>query len=68
MGLGLDSTVSSGDGFEDLGVDRIMTHSTDRSEDDLNPGQQDDYFDEDLAIAGHAPKSSPVPADLQNQG
>ncbi len=45
-----------------------MTHATDRLEDDINPGQQDDYFDEDLAIAGHAPKSSPVPADLQNQG
>jgi len=51
MGLGLDSTASSGDGFEDLGVDDIMTHATGRWEDDLNPGQQDDYFDEDLAAS-----------------
>ncbi len=45
-----------------------MTHASDRLEDDINPEQQDDYFDEALAIAGHAPKSSPVSADLQNQG
>ena len=44
-----------------------MTHSTGWLEDDINPGQQDDYFDEDLASAGHAPKSNAVPADLQNQ-
>lgn len=33
-----------------------MTRSH-RQEDYLNQGQQDDYFDEDLATAGHAPQT-----------
>lgn len=51
MGLGVDSAASSGDGLEDLGVDCIMTHSTGRLEDDINPEPQDDYFAEDLAAS-----------------
>lgn len=33
-----------------------MTHATGRLEDDINPGQQDDYFDEDLAASDRPPQ------------
>jgi len=37
-------------------------------EDYTNQGQQDDYFDQDLAIAGHEPRPHAVPAEVKNQG
>ena len=45
-----------------------MTYSTDDLEDYRNQGQQDDYFDQDLAIAGHVSNPHTVPAEVQNQG
>jgi hypothetical protein len=41
-----------------------MTYSADRYDNYINQGQQDDYFDRDLAIAGHEPK---VAASQENQ-
>lgn len=47
-----------------------MTYSNDRLEDYINQGQQDDRFNEDLTIAGHAPQesSSTVNDEYLNQG
>ena len=45
-----------------------MTYSNDRQEDYINQGQQDDYFDKDLNIAGHAPQESAVNDEYLNQG
>lgn len=50
-----------------------MTYSSDRPDNDDNQGQQDDYFEQDLAIAGHEPQANTSQAnqtleDYQNQG
>lgn len=45
-----------------------MTYSGDRRDDYAHPGQQDDYFEQDLAIAGQDlhPKSPPENPDLED--
>ncbi|KAB8317288.1 hypothetical protein SD81_018415 [Tolypothrix campylonemoides VB511288] len=35
-----------------------MTYLNDHQEDYINQGQQDDYFNEDLTTAAHAPQES----------
>lgn len=44
-----------------------MTYSNDRRDDYANQGQQDDYFDQDLAIAGHEPQTAPPPVSPGDQ-
>lgn len=41
-----------------------MNYSDDCRDDYANQGQQDDYFDQDLAIAGHEPKAN-IPQEDQ---
>lgn len=50
-----------------------MTYSTNPRDDYANQGQQDDYFDQDLAIAGHdrqvhTQQDNQETEDYQNQG
>ena len=47
-----------------------MTYSDNHRDDYVNQGQQDDFFDQDLAVAGHESTANTPQEDqaLQNQG
>ncbi len=45
-----------------------MTNSTSQSSNYINQGQQDDYFNQDISIAGHEPQPHAVELNDINQG